>query len=139
MVQINPSELALFSAFLIDLQQFVSGGESDRQFYNRWQSQIEHITEISTRLDGYLATKNFELAGQVEHNKILANFQSNRYLVFKTHIPYYLAGIETYNREVEATLIQDGLLDKPIQEMSGLEFKTLLLLTLNEYSERQKK
>lgn len=139
MVQINPSELALFSAYLTDLQTFVQNGGTDYKFYNRWQSLINTVTEISTRLDGYLATKDSQLAQQVEHSKRLATFQRDEFMDFKDHVAYYLSGIGTYNLDVEAQLIQDGLLEKPIQEMTGLEFKTLLLATLNEHSQRQKK
>jgi len=133
---IKPTELVLFATYLTDLQTYVSGGENDRNFYKRWSSQIEQITNIVVRLDNYLRVKDSHVAHQVERSR-RHNLHSDEFTEYKQHIPYYLTGIKTYQQEVEAELIQSGLLEKPIQEMTGFELKTLLLMTLNEHQDRK--
>jgi hypothetical protein len=138
MVQITFAELTLLSGYLADLQQFIDGEKRDYKFYHRWQEQIATITEIAGRLDQYLSTKNTELAREIEYHKRVHGFQSDEFLIFESHIAYYRSGIDTYNRAVEFEMIKVGLMDKPVQEMTGLELRTLLLTTLQEHVERQK-
>ena len=137
MVKITFAELTLFLAYLTDLQRFTAK-ETDHKFYNRWQEQIVSITEIANRLDNYLSTKNAELARQVEASKRTRSFRTDEFTIFEPHINYYRAGIDSYKRDVESELISNGLMEKPILEMTGLEFRTLLLLTMAEHTERIK-
>lgn len=136
MEEIKPSGLSLFENYLLDLQKFTVEGEKDHKFYKRWKSKIEQITEISKRFDSYLAEKDSEAAHQVKFSKHLS-FHNNEYTVFEKHITYYLSGIKTYKEEAEATLLHGDLLDKKVQEMTGFELKTLLLITLKEHRDRQ--
>ncbi|QJD81544.1 hypothetical protein [Spirosoma rhododendri] len=136
MIDISPSELSLFDSYLLDLQSYVTNGELDRKFYSRWKSRIEQITEISARLDSYLASKDAQAANEVDYSKRVA-LHDDEYTVFRKHIDYYRSGIKTYLTEVEATLLQGDLLTKKIQEMTGFEFRTLLLVTLSEHQSRQ--
>ena len=138
MVDIKPYELMLFADFLTDLQVSTEGEKKDHRFYLRWQQLIDQITEISKRLDTYLATKDSERAKGVENDKRRGSYQENEFTLFKRHVAYYCAGMKTYKRESEFMLTRGGLLEKPIQEMNGFEFKTLLLLAMSEHADRQK-
>lgn len=135
-IAIKPAELNVLSNYLADLQLFASKGQNDHGFYDRWQDRIQIITEIVSRLDIYLKAKDPQAAETVEGARFRP-VHYNEFTTFEKHITYYLSGIKIYQYDLEDALIQEGLLDKLVQEMTGFEFKTLLLTTLKEYQDRQ--
>lgn len=134
MVKITQTELALLKRLINEIKQL--DGRLNRRFSQSWDPSIEQINDITSRLNVYLKKRHPDAFYEVE-NSLYGTLSVSDYTLFLKYGDYYLDGLKAYQREIEADIIQGGLLDKRVQEMTGFELKTLLLITLNEFRERQ--
>ena len=138
MEEIKPSALVLFRDYLLMLEAL----PDDRGLtfypdqYKIWKEHITLIQETAISLIKFLKKIDLGNSDQVWYD--IKNQVRDEFLVYKDHMSYFLTGIEAYRGRAEIELMRTGLLEKRIEEMTGFEFRTLLLATLNEHSERQK-
>ncbi len=126
MKEIQPSQLELFRQYLVDLQRLPEDGSADHKVYTRWQHNIELIQQIANAIIAY-QQENDDSGVSLKVKFRINHRTRDEYMVFKDYISYFLSSISSYESYMSTQLLMNGLLEKNVQEMTGFEFKTLIL------------
>lgn len=89
------------------------------------------MRDISGRLDEAAVEKDQSAAEGIVFYKSQSMQGDDAFHI--KHMSFYLETIDYQQQKLENTILQNGLLEKRVQEMTGFELKTLLLNTLREH------
>lgn len=131
MKEITPSELILFKRYLTELNEAPTDYFAADVFRTRWKESRDVLRDISGRLDEAAVEKDQSAAEGIVFYKSQSMQGDDAFHI--KHMSFYLETIDYQQQKLENTILQNGLLEKRVQEMTGFELKTLLLNTLREH------
>lgn len=130
------SDLTLFRHFITHLsgldQAESSGARND--FFQKWDPMSQLLQDIASQILDH-QQKQESIQAQEARYYIRSNWRRLELMVYQPWIPYFLTGIEAYERAMERDLLPT-LWDKSLGEMNGFELRTLALAILEVHARR---
>lgn len=133
MEEITQSDIELLRQFLLYMQQLPEDTYKEYKLNIRWGADTESIHKTAGAILKFMMDNQKDDDAQQISFSLASSFWRKSITIYKNHISYFLSAINIIEQYRGAELLRTGLMEKKIQEMTGFEFRTLLLSTLRDY------